>query len=122
MRIRGENDQPARTFVPRNTGRLNIVWQPEALPALKVGASGQVQSRMYLEPLGVIATPGQQVRVTQDGYATVDLMARYELTPRVSLSANVRNVNNAKALSALNFDQGYYNAPRTVLGTLRVSY
>lgn len=122
MRIRGENDRPARTFVPRNTGRLNIVWQPEALPALKVGASGQVQSRMYLEPLGVIATTGQQVRVTQDGYATVDLMARYELTPRVSLSANLRNLNNAKALSALNFDQGYYNAPRTVLGTLRVSY
>ena len=121
MRIRGEDDQPARTFVPRNTGRLNIVWSPVTLPALKIGASGQYQSRMYLEP-GVIATTGRPVRITQDGYATVDLMARYALTPRVSVSANVRNVNNAKALTALNFDQGYYNAPRTVLGTLRVSY
>ncbi len=122
MRIRGENDQAVRTFVPRNTARLNIVWSPQMLPALKVGASGQYQSRMYLEPEGVIATTGRQVRITQDGYATVDLMARYELTPRLSLSANVRNVNDAKALSAINFDQGYFIAPRTVLGTVRVSY
>ncbi|MFD1035246.1 TonB-dependent siderophore receptor [Sphingomonas hankookensis] len=122
MRIRGENDEPVRTFVPRNTARLNIVWSPTMLPDLKIGASGQYQSRMYLEPLGVIATTGKQVRITQDGYATVDLMARYALTPRVSLSANVRNVNDAKALSAINFDQGFFIAPRTVLGTVRVSY
>jgi outer membrane receptor for ferric coprogen and ferric-rhodotorulic acid len=122
MRIRGENDEPVRTFVPRNTARLNIVWSPQMLPDLKVGASGQYQSRMYLEPEGVIATTGQQVRITQDGYATVDLMARYALTQRVSLSANVRNVNNAKALSAINFDQGFFIAPRTVLGTVRISY
>ena len=122
MRIRGENDEPVRTFVPRNTARLNIVWSPTMLPDLKIGASGQYQSRMYLEPDGVIATTGRQVRITQDGYATVDLMARYALTPRVSLSANVRNINDAKALSAINYDQGFFIAPRTVLGTVRVSY
>lgn len=121
MRIRGEGDASARTFVPRNTARLNIVWSPTMLPALKLGASGQYQSRMYLEP-GVTATTGQPVRITQDGYATVDLMARYELTPRIALSANVRNINDAKALSAINYDQGYFIAPRTVLGTVRVSY
>lgn len=121
MRIRGEGDAAARTFVPRNTARLNIVWSPTTLPALKVGASGQYQSRMYLEP-GVTATTGQPVRITQDGYATVDLMARYELTPRVAFSVNARNINDAKALSAINFDQGYFIAPRTVLGTVRVSY
>lgn len=121
MRVRGEDDAPARTFVPRNTARLNIVWSPTTLPALKLGASGQYQSRMYLEP-GVTATTGQPVRITQDGYATIDLMARYALTPRVSVSANVRNVNDAKALSAINYDQGYYIAPRTVLGTVRVRY
>lgn len=121
MRIRGEGDAAARTFVPRNTARLNIVWSPTMLPALKLGASGQYQSRMYLEP-GVTATTGQPVRITQDGYATVDLMARYELTPRIALSANVRNINDAKALSAINYDQGYFIAPRTVLGTVRVSY
>ncbi|WP_288413040.1 TonB-dependent siderophore receptor [uncultured Sphingomonas sp.] len=123
MRIRGERDEAVRTFVPRNTGRLNVVWAPVSLPALKLGVSGQYQSSFYLEPLDIVSsTTGQQVRITQDGYATVDLMARYELTPRVSVSANVRNVNNAKAISALNFDQGYFNAPRTVLGTVRVSY
>ncbi|WP_242116765.1 TonB-dependent siderophore receptor [Sphingomonas lacusdianchii] len=121
MRIRGEGDAAVRTFVPRNTARLNIVWSPTMLPALKLGASGQYQSRMYLEP-GVTATTGQPVQITQDGYATVDLMARYELTPRIALSANVRNINDAKALSAINYDQGYFIAPRTVLGTVRVRY
>ncbi|WP_230768959.1 TonB-dependent siderophore receptor [Sphingomonas sp. Leaf4] len=121
MRIRGTDDRPVRTFVPRTTARLNIVWSPTMLPDLKVGASGQYQGSMYLEP-GVTATTGQPVRITEGGYATLDLMARYDLTPRVALSANVRNVNNAKALTALNFDQGYFNAPRTVLGTVRISY
>lgn len=41
---------------------------------------------------------------------------------RLPLSANVRNVNDAKALSAINYDQGFFIAPRTVLGTVRVSH
>jgi outer-membrane receptor for ferric coprogen and ferric-rhodotorulic acid len=35
---------------------------------------------------------------------------------------NVRNVTNTKAINALTYDQGFYNAPRSVLGTISVSY
>ncbi|WP_162236146.1 MULTISPECIES: TonB-dependent siderophore receptor [unclassified Sphingomonas] len=122
MRVRGDDDQAVRTFVPRNTGRLNIVWSPTMLPALKLGASGQYQSRIYLEPGALVPNTTTPIRITQDGYATFDLLARYDLTDRVSLSANVRNVNDAKVLNAINYDQGFFNAPRTVLGTIRVSY
>lgn len=123
MRIRGEDDQPVRTFVPRNTARLNISYAPPSLAALKVGASLQYQSRFYLEPTGVVSsTTGQQVRITQDGYAALDLFGRYKLTENLSVGANVKNVTNAKYLGALNYDQGFYNAPRSILGTVTVRY
>lgn len=123
MRVRGEDDQPVRTFVPRNTARLNVTYSPPAFPALKLGASAQYQSRMYLEPEGVTSsTTGKQVRITQGGYALLDLLARYALTDHVAISANLKNVTNAKYLTSLNYDQGYYGAPRTILGTISVRY
>lgn len=122
MRIRGENDEPARTFVPRNTARLNLTWSPSALPALKLGASAQYQSRIYLEPGALIPDTTEKIRLTQKAYALLNLLARYDLTENLAISANVKNVTNTKYLAALNFDQGYYGAPRTVLGTISLKY
>ncbi|MEG3092231.1 TonB-dependent siderophore receptor [Sphingomonas sp. PB1R3] len=112
MRVEDQNGDAARLFVPRNTGRLNIVYSPPALPALKVGASAQYQSVIYT----------QTRSVRQDGYALVDLMAKYDITRRIALSANLRNLTNAKYLTALTFDGGYYGAPRSILGTVTVRY
>ncbi|WP_294443526.1 TonB-dependent siderophore receptor [uncultured Sphingomonas sp.] len=112
MRIEDETGAAARLFVPRNTARLNLSYSPPALPQLKLGASGQYQSRIF--------TPARTVK--QGGYALLDLLARYELTPNVAASVNVRNVTDAKYLTALNFDGGYYGAPRTVLGTISVRF
>ena len=133
MRIRGDVDRDGdgtidgrgavRTFVPRNTARLNLSYAPPRLPQLKVGASGQFQTRFYLEPVGVFSsTTGEQVRITQDAYATLDLFARYDLTRQVGVSVNLRNVTNAKYLGALNYDQGFYAAPRTILATIGVKF
>jgi outer membrane receptor for ferric coprogen and ferric-rhodotorulic acid len=60
--------------------------------------------------------------VTQKGYALLDLLAKYDVTPNLAVSANVRNVTNTKYINALNYDQGYYGAPRTVLGTISLKY
>jgi len=122
MRIRGEDDEPVRTFVPRQTARLNLTYSPPSLTALKLGVSAQYQSKIYLEPGSLSITTGDPIRITQKGYALVDLLARYDLTPNVSISGNLRNITNVKYLTALNYDQGYYGAPRTVLGTLSVKY
>ncbi|GAA0676578.1 outer membrane receptor for ferric coprogen and ferric-rhodotorulic acid [Sphingomonas insulae] len=122
MRVRGDDDQAVRTFVPRNTARLNVTYSPAPLPALKLGASMQYQSRFYIEPGTNSVTTGQPIRVTQGNYALLDLLARYELTPQVSVSANLRNVTNAKYLTALTFDQSRYGAPRSILGTISVRY
>ncbi|MBC2665440.1 TonB-dependent siderophore receptor [Novosphingobium flavum] len=122
MRIRDENGDPARTFVPRTTAKFNATYSPPALSALKLGASLQYQSGFYFDPGTVSSTTGETVRLEQEAYALLDLLVSYAITPRVTLSANVRNVTDVKYLTSLTFEQGYYGAPRTVLGTLTVKY
>lgn len=123
MRLRQDANAPARTFVPRNIGRLNLAYSPPSFDALKLGASLQYQSQVYVEPVGVFSTTtGAQVRVTQGGYALLDLLASYRLTQRLSLAVNLRNVTNTRYLTALTYDQSYNGAPRSVLGTLSVRY
>lgn len=122
LRVRGEDGDPVRTFVPRNTARLNLSYAPPSLPALKLGAALQAQSSVYFEPGSVSTTTGAPIRLTQDGYATLDLMARYDLGRHVALGVNLKNVTDAKYLTSLTFDQGYYAAPRSVLGTISLRY
>lgn len=122
MRIVGEDGKAARTFVPRRTARLNAVWSPESLDALKLGASIQYQSDFYLEPGTVSVTTGEPIRIEQGDYALVDLMASYELTDRIGLAVNMRNVTNAQYLSSLTYGQSYYGAPRSIIGSINVGF
>ncbi|HEY8603562.1 TonB-dependent siderophore receptor [Tsuneonella suprasediminis] len=122
MRIRDENGDPARTFVPRTTAKLNATYSPPSLKAFTIGASVQYNSDFYVDTGALSATSGDPIVLRQGDYAVVDLLASYDITPNVSLSANLRNVTNAKYLSSLTFDQSFYAAPRTVLGTLTVKY
>ena len=119
LRVEGEDGQPVRTFVPRNTGRLNVSYAPPALDRLKLGASVQYQSRIYYD---ATTSTGVAARINQGGYALLDLLASYRLADKVSLSVNARNLTNSKYLTGLTYDQSYYGAPRTVLGTISVRY
>jgi outer membrane receptor for ferric coprogen and ferric-rhodotorulic acid len=123
MRIRGEEDEAVRTFVPRNLAKFNLSYSPPSFDQIKVGVSAQYQSRIYLDPLGIVSsTTGEQVRLEQKGYALIDLFAKYDLTEKISVSANLKNLTNVKYIQALNFNQGYYGAPRTILGTISMRY
>jgi outer membrane receptor for ferric coprogen and ferric-rhodotorulic acid len=121
MRIRGDDDQAVRTFVPRNLARLNLTYSPPAFEKLKLGVSAQYQSKIYLEP-GTFTPAGSLIRLQQNGYALIDLLAKYDVTDNIAVSTNLKNVTNVKYLNALNFDQGYYGAPRTILGTISFKY
>ena len=112
MRIEDPEGRPVRRYVARNTGRLNVSYTLPMLPALKLGAAAQYQSR--------IISPTSLGR--QGNYALLDLLAAYSITPHVSAAVNLRNVTNTKYLTATNFDGGYYGAPRTVMGTISVRY
>ena len=122
MRITGNDNRAARTFVPRNTARLNLTYSPPSFDRVKVGGSVSYQSKIYNAPGGVSTTTGEPIRITQGGYAVVNLLGSYRLTDRVKLAVNVRNITDAKYLTALNTDQGYYAAPRSVLGTISVGF
>lgn len=96
----------ARTFIPRHTLRLSAIYTPPAIPALRLGVSGRFQSRIH------------NSYIEQEGYMVLDLMARYQLTPNVTLAVNVDNVTNVKYWSSLQWDQSYYGAPTAMRGTL----
>ena len=112
MRIEDPEGNPVRRYVARNTGRLNLSYTLPMLPALKLGAAAQYQSRI-ISPSGL----GRQ-----GNYALLDLLAAYSITPNISAAVNLRNVTNTKYLTATNFDGGYYGAPRSVMGTISVRY
>ncbi|WP_293880286.1 TonB-dependent siderophore receptor [Sphingomonas sp.] len=122
MRVRGNDDKPVRTFVPRNLARLNFTYSPPSLGALKIGASAQYQSRIYTEPGTRSTTTNAPIRITQKGYALLDLLASYDIDDHLTISANLKNVTNAKYLGSLNYDQGFFGPPRSVLGTIRYKY
>lgn len=119
MRVRNEDGEPERTFVPRNTARLNVSYRPPALPAVKVGTSISYQSKIYFDTATGAGVP---VRLRQGGYALVDLFAAYDITDRLTLSANLKNVTNSRYLSSLTYEQSFYGPPRSILGTLSFRY
>ncbi len=56
----------------------------------------------------------------QQGYALLNLMARYDISKQVSVTANLNNVTNKKYISSLYFSQGYYGAP--VNGSVAINW
>lgn len=108
--IEDDDGNNARAFIPRHTLRMSATYTPQFLPALRMGASARYQSKIHND------------YIEQDGYAIVDLMARYQVTNNVSLAVNLDNLTNVKYWTSLQWDQAYYGAPRTVRGTLGVSF
>ena len=99
-----------RTYVPRRTLRLNTSYRLPMLPALKLGASVKWQGDI------------SNGTARQGAYALLDLMAGYEISRNLSLSASLRNATDEKYLTSLMWAQSYYAAPRNVLVTLRWTY
>jgi outer membrane receptor for ferric coprogen and ferric-rhodotorulic acid len=113
--LKGDDGEAVRTFVPRTTARVNTTYQVPAVPALKVGATLAWQSETSVDQ-----EPG--IRTVQSSYATLGLMARYQIDKNLSLSVNLNNVNDKKHLTSLYWTQAYYAAPRNGSATLSWSY
>ncbi|TFW30097.1 TonB-dependent siderophore receptor [Duganella callida] len=113
--LKGDQGQAVRTYVPRTTLRLNTTWRLPQLPALKVGGTLAWQNAVSIDQ-----EPG--IRTTQAAYATLGLMARYEIDRHWSLSANLNNVTDKKYLTSLYWTQSLYAAPRNGSVTLAWTY
>lgn len=115
QRIKGDNGENARTFVPRQTLRLSTTVQIDAVPGLELGASLKWQSAISRDQGGGVTS-------TQDAYALMDLMARYTFNQHWSVTANLRNLSDEKYLNSLMWAQNYYGDPRSVSVSLNWRY
>jgi outer membrane receptor for ferric coprogen and ferric-rhodotorulic acid len=115
LSIHGDEGQVVKTYVPRTTLRVNTTYQIPALPALKTGASLTWQSDIHIDQEPGIVT-------TQAAYATLGLMARYDIDKHLSLSVNLNNVTDKKYLTSLYWTQSLYAAPRNGSATLTWTY
>jgi outer membrane receptor for ferric coprogen and ferric-rhodotorulic acid len=116
MRIKDSAGEDARTYMPRRMLRLSTSYRLAALPALKVGAALRWQSDIHR------TDDNTGVPIVQKAYAIGDLMASFDLTHDLTLSAHVRNVGNVKALTSLQWNQAYWNEPRNGSVTLQWRY
>ncbi|MRD72655.1 TonB-dependent siderophore receptor [Rhodocyclus tenuis] len=103
-----------RTYVPRRLLRTALTYRVPGIEALKVGGSLNWQSDTYRNTsLG---------EIRQKAYAVLNLMARYDIDKKWSVSANLNNVTNEKYIASLYWDQAYYAAPRNASIALNWRY
>lgn len=95
----------ARTFIPRNSAKLLLTWDPSQLPDLKLGMSARWQDSTYYGPAGA--------RIEQDSYAVLGAYASYRVTQDLSLALNLDNLTDEKYFSSVKYDQAWYAAPRS---------
>ncbi len=101
VRVRDENDKLTRRHIPGRLFRLAAAYRAPALPRLRLGARLNWQNKIYFGD-----------RQVQGGYALVDIFARYELGPNLSIAFNLDNVFDKKYLNSPQWGQANYGAPR----------
>ncbi|HGW3656648.1 TPA: TonB-dependent siderophore receptor [Pseudomonas aeruginosa] len=104
--------------IPRSTARLFSTYRlPGDLERITLGGGVNWQSRFYQEATG----PQGAVEVGQKSYALASLMARYRLSDRATLSANLDNLFDRKYVTMAGFYNQYlYGEPRSLI--VGVSY
>lgn len=120
LRLKGDDGEDVRTYVPRKTLRLSTAYRVAALPGLKLGASVKAQSDFHRAQARDATTGDPSIVTRQGGVALLDLMARYEIDAHWSLTANLHNVTDRKVLTSLYWSQSYYAAPRS--GSVNLSW
>ena len=107
LSLEDEDGNDARTFIPRQVFRLASTYRLPIHEKLKVGMNLSWQDDIRRDQGGGITTK-------QSAYALINLMARYDITDKISAAVNLDNVTNKKYLTSLYWSQGYYGAPRSV--------
>lgn len=105
------------TDTPRAFVRLFTTYRlPGQFDKLTVGGGVNWQSSTYK----LHDTDTKSVRVKQNAFSLVNLMARYEFNPSLSAQLNVNNVFNKQY--ATNLSQLYFGAPRNVFLSMNAKF
>lgn len=116
------NDVDFNTIYPRKLLRLFTTYRlPGAWSALTIGGGASWESSTYtIDPA---APAGSSGRIEQDAHALVNLMARYEFTPRMSAQLNVDNALDETYFGMFAaYNAVTYGAPRSVQATVRYRF
>lgn len=110
------------TIQPTNMLRLTTTYRlPGALQDLTVGGGLSVQNKIWAT--NVALPGGKRGIVSQGGYTLLNLMARYQISPKLSASLNVNNALDKNYFRRVGFySGGYYGEPRSVALNLRYQY
>lgn len=96
-----------RTFVPRTLIRGFTTWTPDALQRLTVGGGVSWQSKSKT----AVGSPDGGTTLQQDDVTLLSVMARYDITPTISLQFNSDNLLDEKYFVLDEYDNTYYGAP-----------
>lgn len=106
------NDVPANTDQPRKLLKLFTTYNlAGVLGGLTIGGGVNYRSKAYSS--GANPVTGEPFRFQQDGYALVNLMARFTVSDNLQLQANVENLLDKTYYSQMGFFSQYrYGEPR----------
>jgi TonB-dependent siderophore receptor len=107
------------TYVPKHQVKLSLNHKVDA--ALTLGGSLRWQSSSYYDTTIYAASPSITVRQEQKAYALLDLMARWQFTPRYAVTVNLNNVFN-KVYNRSIWGYADYGEPRNVVVSLRAKF
>jgi len=118
-------------FFPRHLGRVYTTYRIR--DRLTLGGGLSAQSRIFDRgqiPTGRFNANGTPIlaagTVGQGAYAVVDVLARYAVTDRATLSVNVTNLLDKAYYNNVRFafggPGGFYAAPRRAVATIRVGF
>lgn len=114
------------TLDPRNIVRLYTTYTigDGALQGLTVGGGLNWQSRIYTTAtIPTSTTTTKSALVAQGSYVLANLMARYRINEKVSVSANVDNLFDKRYYRRVGFyNGGYFGEPRRVSVSLRAAF
>jgi len=114
-------DEAVSNYTPDTLIKIAATYSLPQIEGLTLGINMRWQGEISRDQgiVGVdFANAGQKIITTQDAYAVVNLMARYEFTDNVSLTINANNVTDEKYLNSLYWAQSYYGAPANYSATV----
>jgi outer membrane receptor for ferric coprogen and ferric-rhodotorulic acid len=97
---------PTYGWVPRRTANLMLSTRPQSIPAVSFGIGGRWQSGISNYEDYV-----KYARVRQSGYAVLNAFLAWDITPDLTLRANVSNLTDKKYIQSL-YSVSYYGPPR----------
>lgn len=109
------------TIQPTNMLRASTTYRlPGALQNITIGGGVNWQNEIYT----TATLPNKtKIRVSQGSYVLANLMARYQITPKLAATLNVNNLFDKTYFRRVGFyNGGYYGEPRNVALNLRYQY